>query len=53
MFFDINGDMKTDILLTDQNKKMIVLEGQDSTGINFVRKEFHNYLVSNDDDPEC
>lgn len=53
MFFDINGDMKTDILYTTVDRKNVVLLGQDYLGLKFESKDFSSFLVPEADDPRC
>lgn len=50
MFFDINGDMKTDILYTTTDRKNMVLLGLDDRGLKFSSKDFSTFLVSQEDD---
>jgi hypothetical protein len=51
---DINGDMKTDIMFTDPIDNQIkVLISKDGVGQNYDLKLFSNFVISNDENPDC
>lgn len=44
---------RTDILLSDEKNKMVVLLALDAVGERFDVKSFNDFLVSSEDDPNC